>query len=54
MESKMSKTNLEEQQFDLNEKSCSKNQGVPLWLSGNEPDQYSWELGFNPWPHSVG
>ena len=26
----------------------------PLWLSGNESDQYLWGCGFDPWPHSVG
>ena len=22
----------------------------PLWLSGNEPNQYPWGCGFDPWP----
>ena len=26
----------------------------PSWLSGNEPDQYPWGCGFNPWPSSMG
>ena len=26
----------------------------PLWLSGNDPDQYPRGHGFDPWPRSVG
>ena len=26
----------------------------PLWLSSNEPHQYPWGCGFDPWPRSVG
>ena len=24
-----------------------------LWLRGNEPEQYPWGCGFDPWPHST-
>ena len=26
----------------------------PSWLCNNEPDEYPWGHGFDPWPHSVG